>query len=115
MHLCVWQSLQIGFSALPGKENIVLSPEDDGLGLLLFEECLPRWVEADIGAVVVKEIQLDLTAVWLLQSREEVRVPIVRADQLGQFRPMQIDSFHRVIGEQASNTLFVLRCPVVPQ
>jgi hypothetical protein len=72
MHFCFRQDLQIGFSAFPSEEDVILTPKDDRLWLLLLEKGLPLRIERNIRAVVVKEIQLDSPAVWLLDGREEV-------------------------------------------
>jgi hypothetical protein len=60
MHLGFRKILQRFLAAFAGEENIVPLPEDDGFRLTLAQERLPLRVERDVGAVIIKEIQLDL-------------------------------------------------------
>src|SRR5262249_36896150 len=81
MHLCLRQCLQISFAALPRKKDVILSPKDDRFRPLLSEERLPLRVQRHISAVVVEEVQLDLAAVWLLNRRKKICIPVVWTDQ----------------------------------
>jgi hypothetical protein len=56
MHLCLRQIFEEGLSALAGKENVVLPPEDDGVWLSLFQKFLPPGIQTNVGSIVVKEI-----------------------------------------------------------
>ena len=82
VHLGFGQILQISFSSLPGEEDIVLRPENDSFRLSLPKKSLPFRIKRNIGSVVVEEIQMNASSVWPLQGGE-VRIPIIRADQLG--------------------------------
>ena len=53
MHFGVRKVFQVRLAALAGEEYVVLSPENQRLGLLLAEKLLPLGVELNIRAVVV--------------------------------------------------------------
>ena len=78
-------------------------------------ERLPLWIQCDVCAVVVKQIQLNLLPVRLLDGGEEIRVPVIRTDQRRLFRPVYIHSLHRVVCQQACDAFFVGRRTLEPQ
>src|SRR5215471_15720404 len=55
MHFRLRKVFQVRLTALAGEEYVVLSPENQRLGLLLADKSLPLGVELNIGAVVVKK------------------------------------------------------------
>src|ERR1700733_317783 len=66
VHLGLRQHLQISLASGGRKEDIPLAPEDDGLRLVLFQKRLPLCVVTHVGAVVIKQVQLNLLAVRTL-------------------------------------------------
>ena len=72
VHLRFCKNREISFPALASEKNVVLTPKDDCVRLLLFEKRLPLGIKRNIGAVIVKEIQLDLACVGPLKSRKKV-------------------------------------------
>src|SRR5206468_1441635 len=81
VHLGLRQVLQVGFSTLWREKDVSLSPEDDGLRLLLLEKLLPPGIQRDVVPVVIKQIQLQLTAMRPLQRLKVIHVPGIRTDQ----------------------------------
>jgi hypothetical protein len=79
MHLGFGQIRQISFSSLASEKDIVLRPENDGLGLSLPEKSLPLRIKRNVGSVVVKEVQMYASSIWPLQGGK-VRIPIIRAN-----------------------------------
>ena len=75
MHLRLGQILEIRLTALAREEEVVLSPENDCLGLLLPEERLPLWVELYICPVVIEEVELDLSSVRPIEVMQ-IHVPV---------------------------------------
>src|SRR6516225_6773770 len=59
MHLRMGEILEIRLTAFACEEDVVLSPENNRLGLLLSEERLPMRVELYVCPVVVEEVELD--------------------------------------------------------
>ena len=81
MQFSLWKVLQEGIPSGWGKENVALTPENDGAGLVLAEEGLPRRIKSDVVAIVVEEIQLEAFAVRALECVEVVGVPVVGTDE----------------------------------
>jgi len=115
MHLGLRKISQVCLSTLASEKDIVLSPENDRRRLMLPEKLLPLRIQRDVIAVVVEEIKLDLPPVRLLQRGVVIGVPVVWTDQFGQFRAVQIYSLDGVIFQQARDSCFVFRGPVVPE
>jgi hypothetical protein len=51
-------AVAFGLAGIEGQ--VVFAPEDEEAGLRLLHPCLPFWIGVDIGAVVVKEVALNL-------------------------------------------------------
>src|SRR5262252_971582 len=79
VHFSVRKVFQVRLTALPGEEDIVLSPENQGLGLLLAEKILPLRVERNIRAVIVKKVHLHAARIGSLHE-PKIHVPVVGAD-----------------------------------
>src|SRR5215468_10166457 len=79
VHFSVRKVFQVRLTALPSEEDIVLSPENQRLGLLLAEKILPLGVELNIRAVIVKKVHLHTARIG---ARHETKnhVPVVGAD-----------------------------------
>jgi hypothetical protein len=59
VHFRVGKILEIGLTAFAREEDVILSPEDDCLRLLLSQERLPLRIKLYVGAIAVKEIELN--------------------------------------------------------
>src|SRR6516165_3587793 len=94
MHLGSGQIRQISFSSLASEKDIVLRPENDRLGLSLPEKSLPLRIKRNVGSVVVKEVQMYASSICPLQGGE-VRIPVIRANQLWDRRTMKVDRLNR--------------------
>ena len=64
MHLCMGKILEIGVAAFRREEDVALTPEDNGLRLMVPQERLPLGIKLNVGPVVVEEIKLDALGVW---------------------------------------------------
>ena len=95
MHLRVRKIHQIGFAALAREEDIVLSPENDCLGLLLSEERLPLRVELYVCAVVIEKVELHSSRVGPIEIMQ-IHVPVVRANKLGSGMAVCVDQLDSV-------------------
>src|ERR1700743_1025619 len=63
------------------EEDVALTPKNDCLGWVIFEECLPLRVEFDVGPVIVEQIELHLFCVGAFE-KVVVNVPVVWTDEL---------------------------------
>src|SRR5215469_8928572 len=79
MHFRLRKVFQVRLTALPGEEDVVLSPEDQRLGLLRTEKILPLGVELNIRAVVVEKVHLQAARIGSLHE-PKIHVPVVGAD-----------------------------------
>jgi hypothetical protein len=62
MDFRVRKILEIRFTTLAREEDVVLTPKNDGLRLLLSEKRLPLRIELHVRPIVVEEIKLDAAA-----------------------------------------------------
>ena len=75
------QVLLVGMRAIGGEDGVVPAPDHERWGLVGAEVRLPRWIQGRVGAVVVKQLQLDrLVAGTVLEIL--IRGPGVGADGL---------------------------------
>src|SRR5215468_3297462 len=58
MHFRIRKVFEVRLTALTGEEYVVLSPENQRLGLLLAKKILPLGIEFNIRAVIVKKVHL---------------------------------------------------------
>ena len=49
MHLCMGKILEIGLAAFRREEDVALTPEDNGLRLMLPQERLPFGIKLNVG------------------------------------------------------------------
>src|SRR5580698_6318423 len=81
MHLCLGQHLEESLTTGWREEDVALTPKNDRLGLVIFEECLPLRIELHVGPIVVEEVELHLLCVGAFE-KVVVHVPVIRADEL---------------------------------
>src|SRR5262249_23949507 len=87
--------LEIRLAPLACEEDVVLSPDNDRLRLLLSEERLPLWVELYVRPIVVEEIELDPSCVGPVEI-VQVHVPVVGADELRPAMAVGVDQLDSV-------------------
>src|SRR5918996_1882969 len=114
MYFGIWNVLEVSFTSLWSKEDVILPPEDKGLWLVLAEELLPPWIECNISAVVIEQIHLHSPGVWPLHE-PIIHIPVVGADLLWIFVTMEIDLLDYVKLQEPVQRLFCLRSPILPQ
>ena len=90
MHLRVRQVGQVGLATFRGEEDVLLPPEDERLRLAFAKKRLPHRIEWHVRAIIVKQIQIHTRRVRPLHERD-VRLPVIRAHELGPLRPVQVD------------------------
>src|SRR5215469_15521910 len=91
----IGQIPQIGGRSFYRKEDVAFTPDDERGWLLRAEKFLPLWIERDIGAVVVKEIELDQVGVGPCQE-VQVHVPGVGTDLSRIAVSMQVNALHAI-------------------
>src|SRR5215469_1881906 len=95
VHLGRRQVFEISLSALACKKNVVLSPKDQRLGLVIAQEPLPLGIQPDICSVVIKKVHLHAAGVRPVHEAK-VHVPVVGTNQFGMFMAMQINGLDRI-------------------
>src|SRR5262249_19066590 len=95
MQLGLGEVAQVRPPAFGSEEDVILPPEDQRLRPALAQEGLPQWIQLDVGAVVVEEVELDLAGARTLEEME-VHVPVVGADLLGVAVPVRVDELDPV-------------------
>ena len=115
MDLGVRKDFQKGFSSCWREEDIALTPEDDRLRLMLFEERLPLRIVLDVRTVVIEEIELNLLAMRALQGQQVIRIPIVRADKLGDRRTCEVHGFHGFQFQKTSDGRLIFCATIQPE
>jgi hypothetical protein len=73
--------------------------------LVFAQKSLPLRIKLHVLAIVVEQIQVDAHRIGPLH-KAEVRFPVVRADERRILRAVQVNSFYRVVGEEAGKGLF---------
>src|SRR5260370_14480693 len=109
MNLGVWHILAIALR-LPGVEGeIIPAPNDEQSRLLLAHPRLPLRIGIHIGAIIVKQIALNLRLPRLIQKRELVR-PQIRIVTIDAWIVPYITRPRRLQRQKiASKRAFVLR------
>src|ERR1700761_8529477 len=81
MHFRLGKDLEEGLPTSRCEEDVALTPKDNRLGLVIFEECLPLRVKLDVGPIIIEEVELYLLCVRTFEKMV-VHVPVIGADQL---------------------------------
>src|SRR5215813_14283001 len=113
MHLRMGEILEIRLTAFACEEDVVLSPENNRVGLLLSEERLPMRVELYVCPVVVEEVELDPPSMRPIEV-VQIHVPVVRADKFWSAMAVGVDELDRVGLQKGFKRLLVLRRPAFP-
>src|SRR5262249_31496920 len=87
--------------------DVALTPEDNGLRLMLPQERLPSGIKLNVGPVVVEEIKLDALGVRTFH-KVVVHVPVIRTNQLRIGMPRGVDDLNRRGLEKRANCFFRL-------
>ena len=114
VHFGIGQILEERFATFGREKGVILAPEYDRLRLLFPKESLPHRIEFDVGAVVIKEVELHPASVRALHEGE-VGFPVVRADQFRILRAVQVHSLDCVVLEEGRQRGFVFGAPVLPK
>src|SRR5262245_40291776 len=105
--------LQIRLAALAREEDVVLSPEDDRLGLLLSEELLPLRVELYVRPIIIEKVELDPSRVGPIEIMQ-IHVPVVWTDELRSAVTVSVDQLDRVGLQECFEWLLGLGRPALP-
>src|SRR5499433_1939651 len=95
VHLRMGKILEVRLAALAREEDVVLSPENDRLGLLLSEERLPLRVKLYVRPIIIEKIELDPSRVGPIEIMQ-IHVPVVWADQLRSAMAVCVDQLDGV-------------------
>src|SRR5215469_7438132 len=113
MHLRMGKILEIGLTPLAREEDVILSPENDCLGLLLSEERLPLRVEFHVCPVVIEKIELDLSSVRSIKVMQ-IHVPVVGANELRSGMAVGVDQLDSVGLQECFKRFLALGRPRFP-
>src|SRR6185369_2568876 len=114
VHLGLRQIPQVRFASFASEEDVLLAPENDRLGLSLPQERLPFGIQLDVGAVVVKQVELHPLGIWTLHEAP-VGFPVVRADKLRVLGSEQVDAFDGVALQKGGQRSLCLSAAILPQ
>src|SRR5262245_61048956 len=87
--------LEVSLATLARAEDVVLSPENDRLWLLLSEERLPLRVKLHVRPIIIEKIELDPSRVGPIEIMQ-IHVPVVWADQLRSAMAVCVDQLDSV-------------------
>src|SRR5215831_14681881 len=113
VHLRMGKILQIRLAALAREEDVVLSPENDRLGLLLSEERLPLRVKLYVRPIIIEKIELDPSRVGPIEIMQ-IHVPVVWADKLRSAMAVCVDQLDSVGLQECFERLLGLGRPAFP-
>src|SRR6516225_7068780 len=114
-HVCldILQIAAVRSGTLSREDKVILPPDNERGWLEFAEELLKGWIERHIGAIVKKEIELDLGVAGSIQT-QLVQHPSGRVQEARVLHAILVLPLGRFRVHQETNCFTILGCRLVP-